>query len=75
MSNVTLLDSTMEMICTLLETSETRSKIRLVRNIKKNRKKIYKAFNEDGIVTEDEKTMLKDLDHAWVNATIKLGNF
>lgn len=65
---------TLGLITALLGSNDKKERRRNLRAIKRNRRKIYKAFKKDGF-TEEELVALKDLDHAWVQATLKLGKY
>jgi valyl-tRNA synthetase len=69
-----LLTVTLPLINSLTKTNDKREQRRNIRSIKKNRRKIYKVLKKDGL-NEEEKEMLQEIDHAWVQATIRLGKF
>lgn len=69
-----ILALTLPLITGLSKTNDSRERRRNIRKIKKNRRVLYKLFKKDGF-TEEEKTMLSDIDHAWVDAVIELGKF
>lgn len=71
-----LLAITLPLITSLTKTNDKREQRRMVRAIKKNRRKIYRAFKKsEGKIDEKEREALKQLDHAWVEATLKLNKF
>lgn len=71
-----LLSLTLPLITSLTKTNDKREQRRMVRHIKKNRRKIYRAFKKsDGKIDEKEKAMLLEVDHAWVQATLELNKF
>lgn len=69
-----LLKLTLPLITNLTKTNDERELRRNLRAIKKNRRKIYKVLKKDGL-NEEEKNMLKEIDHAWIEAVLKLGKF
>lgn len=69
-----VIKTTLSLIGSLSQTNDDRELRRNVRAIKRNRRKIYRQFKKDGL-TDEEKNMLRDIDHAWVQATLELGKF
>ena len=71
---IEMIGTTLKLITGLTQVSDEGQKRRNVRAIKRNRRKIYRLFKKDGF-TDEEKKMLMEIDHAWVQATLELGKF